>query len=388
MARAYKLTDWETLDPLIDQDVAQGMTLKNIATKYGIGKSALIMHRLKRKPTNAFTAPGETMTEDVVEGTPNQMDLDADTPTTVVDNDPLVRTYHQERGVVWSTEPMGFQPLPSGMAARIQPFHDLAAEVEAALRSSITHFGVIYPVVKDQYGRFLDGHQRARIADEEQVRYQMQIRVVTDDAEALAIAKTLNTERRHLGEVERRQFAFSLRQEGLSYREIASHTGTSHVQAMTDVKTYADDLASQGVQEPATPKHVPADVPAENDEPVVSTYQSVIVEMPEPPAPTPKLPETITDRHGRRHPATRQRPPKQQTPSTPVEEGTTAERWYSRLLHEFKQLDQKIEAFQSDGGVSVLGRQLSAGMRDALLGEMRGQAKRLRDMADYLETIT
>ena len=81
MARAYKLTDWETLDPLIDQDVAQGMTLKNIATKYGIGKSALIMHRLKHRKVNASPAQEETMTEDVVEILPNQIDRDADTPT-------------------------------------------------------------------------------------------------------------------------------------------------------------------------------------------------------------------------------------------------------------------------------------------------------------------
>jgi hypothetical protein len=58
------------------------------------------------------------------------------------------------------------------------------------------------------------------------------------------------------------------------------------------------------------------------------------------------------------------------------------------LAREFNHLDRIIKQFQSEGGVSVLGRQLSPDMRASLLGDLRGKAKMLREMADYLETIT
>jgi hypothetical protein len=51
-------------------------------------------------------------------------------------------------------------------------------------------------------------------------------------------------------------------------------------------------------------------------------------------------------------------------------------------------MDRTIEQFQSAGGVSVLGRDLSAGMRDALLANLRLRSKMLREMADYLELVT
>jgi hypothetical protein len=51
-------------------------------------------------------------------------------------------------------------------------------------------------------------------------------------------------------------------------------------------------------------------------------------------------------------------------------------------------MDRMIEQFQSAGGVSVLGRDLSAGMREALLTNLRQRAKMLREMADYLEILT
>ena len=95
----------------------------------------------------------------------------------------------------------------------------------------------------------------------------------------------------------------------------------------------------------------------------------------------------MTGRDKKSYPAQRPTEKKAPKPST-TDEGTTAERWYGRLLREFNQLDRMVEQFQSDGGVSVLGRQLSSGMRDSLLGEMRGKAKMLREMADYLETLT
>jgi ParB-like chromosome segregation protein Spo0J len=42
-----------------------------------------------------------------------------------------------------------------------QLFPPLAPEIEAALRASIEQFGVIVPVVQDQNGNLIDGHNRA-----------------------------------------------------------------------------------------------------------------------------------------------------------------------------------------------------------------------------------
>src|SRR5882672_4222459 len=53
------------------------------------------------------------------------------------------------------------EPLPDGWAPIVQPFKDLPTHIEAAFRTSIERFGVLMPVVKDQYGRVLDGHQRS-----------------------------------------------------------------------------------------------------------------------------------------------------------------------------------------------------------------------------------
>ena len=69
--------------------------------------------------------------------------------------------------------------------APFQLFRNLAPPIEAALRASIYRFGVLVPIAKDQHGNILDGHQRARIADELGVKYPVNIIEVADDADAL-----------------------------------------------------------------------------------------------------------------------------------------------------------------------------------------------------------
>ena len=66
-----------------------------------------------------------------------------------------------------------------------QRYKDLTPAIESALRASIERFGVLVPVVRDQHGNVLDGHQRVRIADELGVKYPVNIIEVADEAEAL-----------------------------------------------------------------------------------------------------------------------------------------------------------------------------------------------------------
>lgn len=76
------------------------------------------------------------------------------------------------------------------MNAPFQLFDALPAHIEDALRASIERFGVLVPVVKDQHGNVLDGHHRARIADQLGVPYRVDVVQVADEDEAREIART------------------------------------------------------------------------------------------------------------------------------------------------------------------------------------------------------
>lgn len=122
----------------------------------------------------------------------------------------------------------------------LQLFPPLDAATEAALRASIERFGVIVPVVEDQHGRILDGHNRARIATELGVGYTRDIVKVSDDEEAREYVRTLNADRRHLTPEQRREVVATLREEGHSLRAIAGAVGVSHQQVARDVAGVTD----------------------------------------------------------------------------------------------------------------------------------------------------
>lgn len=108
----------------------------------------------------------------------------------------------------------------------LQLFAPLPPAVEAALRASIRRFGVIVPVVRDQHGRTVDGHHRSRIADEEGVEYRVQNVTVASEEEAREMARTLNSDRRHLTEEQRREVVSLLAGETVAVGrdEVARHS--------------------------------------------------------------------------------------------------------------------------------------------------------------------
>jgi len=133
----------------------------------------------------------------------------------------------------------------SDSSAPFQLFKDLPPAIESALRDSIDRFGVLVPIAKDQHGNILDGHQRARIAESLGVKYPVNIIEVTDDAEALEIARTLNEDRRAMPKAERLEVVKALREDGHSVRAIAGAVGV-------DPKQVQRDLAGVDMSTPAT----------------------------------------------------------------------------------------------------------------------------------------
>ena len=118
-----------------------------------------------------------------------------------------------------------------------QLFADLDSVKDAALRESILLWGVVVPVVRDQHGRTIDGHQRARIADELGVGYRVDVRVVESDEEARELALTLNADRRQLPADQRREIAQALRGSGHSLRAIGGALGVGVGTVHRDVAT-------------------------------------------------------------------------------------------------------------------------------------------------------
>jgi hypothetical protein len=115
-----------------------------------------------------------------------------------------------------------------------QLFDALPAHIEDALRASIERFGVLVPVVRDQHDNIIDGHHRARIADELGVEYRVDTVTVADEAEAREIARHLNSRRRHLSGEQLREHIVMLAERTtpsgvgeLSQNEIAQVAGVS-----------------------------------------------------------------------------------------------------------------------------------------------------------------
>lgn len=140
----------------------------------------------------------------------------------------------------------------------LQLFAPLPPAVEAALRASIRRFGVIVPVVRDQQGRTVDGHHRSRIADEEGVEYHVQTVTVASEEEAREMARTLNSDRRHLTEEQRREVVALLAGETVAVgrEEVARHSPEAIAGALgVSKKTVQDDIeqlaSSSQLQRPA-----------------------------------------------------------------------------------------------------------------------------------------
>lgn len=110
-----------------------------------------------------------------------------------------------------------------------QPMPELTPEQYGALRADIAENGVVNPVVLDQYGRILDGHNRVQIAESLGIEYPTIVQAVESDEDAMNKAVALNCARRHLTREQQREVIRKeiLRRPGDSDRAIARRVGCS-----------------------------------------------------------------------------------------------------------------------------------------------------------------
>ncbi len=111
-----------------------------------------------------------------------------------------------------------------------QPMPELSAEQYNALKADIVLRGIVVPIVVDQHGRILDGHNRVRISEDLAVECPREIHHVVDDDEAADLAVTLNCARRHLSREQTRQVIAGeiARRPDDSNRAIARRVGCDH----------------------------------------------------------------------------------------------------------------------------------------------------------------
>ena len=171
--------------------------------------------------------------------------------------------------------------IVTGEVPALQVMPVLDADVRAALRDSITRFGVLVPIAVTPEGQIIDGHNRWDIAQELGVPCEQKVYPVSTPEQALELAETLNMDRRHLDRDTRATLAVSLREQGHSLRAIAGALGVHH-------STVSEDLSAE-------------DVPL-SDDPTVGTDD-------EPPVGTivPE-PQRVVGLDGRSQPATRRGP--------------------------------------------------------------------------------
>lgn len=105
----------------------------------------------------------------------------------------------------------------------------LADEEYAALESSIKEHGIQVPVILDENGSVIDGHHRKEIAERLGIDYPKRTKVGLSDTDKRTLALTLNIDRRHLSQQQKRRLVEeSIKADpDLSDRAHAKRTGVS-----------------------------------------------------------------------------------------------------------------------------------------------------------------
>jgi len=110
---------------------------------------------------------------------------------------------------------------------------DLSAEDYAALKQDIAERGIIVPIEMDEAGHILDGHHRLRAWKELQAEglelppYDRVVRAGFTEQQKRNHIRALNILRRHLTREQLEEQWAAMRQDGMSYRQIAEASGVA-----------------------------------------------------------------------------------------------------------------------------------------------------------------
>ncbi|NOZ22479.1 MAG: ParB N-terminal domain-containing protein [Planctomycetes bacterium] len=113
------------------------------------------------------------------------------------------------------------------------PFPDLPAETFEALKSSMKEIGLLVPIVKDQHGHIIDGHQRERAKAELETEghsiknYQVIVAKVESGEQRSLLAYDINLLRRHLTKEQRNKIWAAMRARGMPFEQIAAASGVA-----------------------------------------------------------------------------------------------------------------------------------------------------------------
>lgn len=169
---------------------------------------------------------------------------------------------------------------------KFQVMPELSPDEYQELKADIAKNGVVVPVLVDEDGNIIDGHNRVQIAKELGIPYPVEMRDDLDDAGKRGLAFALNLNRRHLNREQRRALiAESLKADPqLSNREHERRTG-SHKNTVQSVR---EELESTG-QIAQSDKRVSADG---RERPSTQPERKPIADLP---ATAPITPEEVTE---------------------------------------------------------------------------------------------
>jgi len=200
------------------------------------------------------------------------------------------------------------RPQPSKTARpKYQPLPDLSPEEFDILKSDIAEHGIQIPVIQDEHGQTLDGHQRERAARElGRKNYPVKVMAGLTEEQKWQYALSVNVKRRHLSTAQKRALIEQelKRMPDISNHWIAENLGIDEktvlatrkrLESTSEIPKLTKLRGKDGRQRASQYSQVMANTPRE-----VEIARQIVTELP--PSSNGKMLDTTTaSRHARRH---------------------------------------------------------------------------------------
>ncbi|QDU50511.1 DNA methyltransferase [Gimesia panareensis] len=159
---------------------------------------------------------------------------------------------------------------------KVQFFPVMSEEEFEALKASIADRGVEVPIIVDQDGDIIDGHQRKRACDELGINCLTEVRNFENENQKLELALTLNCNRRHLNQKQKRTLIeeYLLRDAEIADNHLAGIIGVSKntvasvrrkLEASCQIDKFEMLRGKDGVKRPKKQNRIIANTPKETE---------------------------------------------------------------------------------------------------------------------------